>query len=255
MPIKPSLLCLLMFLSQQVPAQENICHKVVVGGSNRWFPVAFVAEGTEHAQGIGYDLIRHIGDKMALKLEFKARLPWKRALKYLENGQLDMISALYWNEPRGRIFHYSRAYFHNESHIFVLNDKVFPYQDFTDLKGLTGIYLSGSSFGEDFDRFIREKQLQLQEVSNKKMMIRALFSGLADYLIHDQADMSSYLKQRQLHTTIVALPTPLAALAVYFGFSKKSPCAALLPVINREIKRAQADGTVTKLIEKYRKKG
>ncbi|WDD97055.1 substrate-binding periplasmic protein [Thalassomonas actiniarum] len=227
--LKLFLLSLLMFLSQPVAAQENICHKVVLGGSNRWFPVAFVAKDTEHPQGIGYDLIRHIGDKMALKLEFKAWLPWKRGLKYLESGQLDMMSALYWNEPRGAIFQYPRPYFYNKSYIFVLNDKVFPYQHYADLKGLTGIYLSGSSFGEDFGRIIREKKLQLQELSDKKVMIRALFSGLTDYLIHDHADMFSYLKQRQLHTTSVALPTLLAALAVHFAFSRKSPVRCYYP--------------------------
>ncbi|WDE09844.1 hypothetical protein H3N35_16130 [Thalassomonas haliotis] len=130
------------------------------------------------------------------------------------------MSALHWNEARGRHFHFSQAYFYNESYTFVLRDKVFPYQNLTDLKGLTGIYLGGSSFGEDFDGFIREKKLQ----------------------------------QRQWHTTIVALPTPLVALTVHFAVSKKSPCAALLPGINREIKRAQADGTLTKLIEKHRQK-
>jgi len=254
MPVKLSVLCLLLLLPLPAPAQEKTCQQAKISGSNRWFPVAFVDDDGHRAQGIGYDLLKHIGQKLGLELELElsVRLPWKRVLKYLETGELDMISALYWNAPRAELYDYSRPYFYNKSHLFVLSDKMFSYQEPGDLSPFSGMYLSGSSFGEDFDRIIRENKLQLQEVTDRKMMIRALFSGLADYFIHDRADMFRYLKQRQLHTTIVPLPTLVAAIAVHFGLSKKSPCIALLPEINREIERAQADGTLDRLMEKYR---
>ena len=244
-----TLLLLFIFTALTVVAEPaRTCEKLRVGGSSRWFPIAYTAKDGQKIIGIGYDLIKLIAAKLALEVEINGQLPWKRALKYLKEGQLDVISALYWTEQRALDFHYSKAYFYNEPRIFVLKEKRFSYQKFEDLIGLSGIIPTGGSFGEAFDQFARENKLQLQGVSSKKLMVRALFNGMADYFIQDHLDGLSYLKQQRLEGSIIALPTPVSATPVHFALSKKSPCAAYLMKINLAISRAKAGGSLANII-------
>ena len=249
------ILYLLIFLLFSLPLsaarQEPVCDKLLVGGSHRWIPVSFLEKDGQSPSGIGYDLIKHIAGQLHLELDINPQLPWKRALQYLKNGQLDVVSALYWTKERSLFFHYTQAYFYNEPRIFVLKDKVFPYQKFEDLIGLTGVVPTGGSFGEAFDRFARENQLELHEVNSKRLMIKALINGVADYFIQDHLDALSYLKLQHLDSEIIALPNPVSVTPVHFAISKKSPCAASLAKINREIVRAKENGTLASIIQHY----
>ncbi|NQY92967.1 MAG: amino acid ABC transporter substrate-binding protein [Campylobacteraceae bacterium] len=230
----------------------NECKVLQVGGTNDWYPINFIDKKTNKTEGIAYDLIREIGDKLDVKVEIYAFYPWKRMLDYVEDGKLDMVSALYWTEERAKSYTYTEPYLINEARAFVLKDKKFKLEKLEDLIGLRGGIPFGGSYGGEFDSFAK-KNLKLLYTYKKEQHIGMLLLDRFDYFILDYDDGMIYLKNNGLEDKIVALDYPISTTSVYFAFSKQSPCLKLLDSINQLILDSKSDGTLDSIIHKYTK--
>lgn len=237
--------------SMVVHAQE--CQVLRVGGTDGWLPVAYLNQATKEPEGIAHDFAKIVGNKLNIPVKIDATLPWKRMLQYTEDGNLDMVAAIYWTKERADLYQYTASYFVNEAWVFVVKGKEFPFEKFEDLIGRVGGIPLGGSFGEAFDTFAKDHQLKLEEVGTKEQMAKKILAGRNDYFIQDYLDGIMYLKQAGLQDQIVALPHPVAITEVYFALSRKSPCISLVPHINGIIDNAKRDGTLQAIIDKYSK--
>lgn len=240
---------LLICLSKGADAQE--CNVLRAGGASNWYPVSYINQKTLKAEGIAVDLVRFIGEKLAVPVSVDMETPWKRKLVNLARGDLDLSVAIYRTKEREEWYLYTSSYFVNESRVFVLKGKEFHFEQLEDLIGRIGGIPNGGSFGDEFDNFAKDKALNLQGVESKKQLIKMLLLRRTDYFIQDYLDAMMYLKLHGLQGDVVSLPTPISTVEVHFALSRKSPCAYLVPQINEIIIKAKQDGTLQSMIDKY----
>ena len=244
------LICFILFFDVSLLAQE--CKILRVGGSSGWYPVGYVDEGTNKPKGIAYDFAKVIGKKLNLEVEIYASYPWKRMLKYVKLGKLDLVSALYWTGEREKVYTYTEPYLVNEARVFVLKSKKFKLEKYEDLIGLWGSTPFGGSYGDKFDSFAKIN-LNITHANTKNQQIGMLLKQRVDYFILDYQDGMRYLKNNGLENKIIALDYPISTTKVHFAFSKQSPCLKLLDSINKMIIDSKSNGTLEEIILNYPK--
>ncbi|NQZ09140.1 MAG: amino acid ABC transporter substrate-binding protein [Algicola sp.] len=245
-----------VILSLAIPMLANAqeCLLLRAGGTISWQPIAYFNQETQKPEGIGYDLTKVVGQRLKIPVEINAKIPWKRLLKFVKDGDMDLISAIYRTPQRDKHYHFSIPYFVNEARVFVKKGAEFPFAKLSDLIARRGVIPLGGSFGEDFDSFVVKHPLTMETLATKQQLVTAILQGLSDYFIQDYRDGMTYLKQQGLENKIVALNHPVSVTPVHLAVSRQSSCAALLPEINQIIKLIKVDGTFEKIIDKYRNK-
>ncbi len=248
---------LLLFVFSHQPAfATNNCEILKVGGNSSWQPVGYLNKNTNQLTGISYDLIKYIGQELNIPVQISSALPWKRLLKTVQEGKLDILLAAYKTEERAKSFHYSTPYYANEARIFVKKGREFKFKKFEDLHGLKGIIPLGGSYGEDFDNFAKKNGSLFVNVSSygsnfKLKFLQPVLQGYADYFIRDYQDGLSHLKKNNLTDQFITLPVPVSKLNVHFLISRNASCADLLPKVNRIVKHAKNNGVLKKIISQY----
>ena len=243
-------------LSLGIPMNVNAdeCLVLRAGGTKSWRPIAYFNQQTQKPEGIAYDLTKIVGQRLKIPVEINAKIPWKRLLKFVKDGDMDLISAIYRPPQIDKYFHFSIPYFVNEARVFVKKGAEFPFTQLSDLIGHRGIIPLGGSFGEEFDSFAVKHKLKLETLATKQQLVTAILQGLSDYFIQDYRDGMTYLKQHGLEDKIVALNHSVSVTPVHLAVSRQSSCAALLPEMNKIINQIKVDGTFEKMIDKYRNK-
>ena len=239
----------IVFCTQNAFAQE--CKQLrIASGANAWVPISYLNSETQEFEGIAFDLINAISQKLNLPIEVK-KVPWKRMLKYLEDGTLDMGVAIYWNQERNKKYLYTEPYFINEIRVYVKKGREFPFYQLDDLIGRKGIVPDGGSFGEEFDSFAKKHALDLYRVQRKEQLAGLVLAERGDYFVQAYLDGVAYLKNYDLQDDIVPLPHPLATTNVHFAISRQSPCKQFLPQINQSIEALKRDGVLERIVRKY----
>jgi len=233
----------------KINAQE--CRVMNVGGADEWFPVSYINIKNQNPEGIAYDFAKIVGEKLGVLTEIDAITPWKRMLHYLKQGDIDMAAALYWTRERSELYQYTDPYLINEARIFVKAGREFIFKKFEDLIGRTGGIPTGGSFGESFDRFAKEYELNLIGVGSKDQLAKMLMQERTDYFIQDYLDGMMYLKKNELQNKISVLPNPVSITNVYFAISRQSPCLQYVFQINEIIKESKQNGVLQSIIGKY----
>lgn len=251
MKSKAAVFCAVSFVLFTGSVHSQDCEILKVGGTDKWLPVTFLNPETNQPTGIANDFITFIGHELGIPVSIDMETPWKRILANTKVGTTDLVNALYWTEERASFYQYSSAYFANESRLFVLKGNEFKFESFEDLTHLTGMASLGASFGDEFDSFAKQNQLDIFRGKSKEHSIKMLLAKRVDYFIQDYLDASMYLKQQNLQDKIVALPHPVSTTDVYFGISRLSPCANLVPQINQLIDNAKQNGTLQRIVDSY----
>jgi polar amino acid transport system substrate-binding protein len=245
---------LFFFLTLNAFAQE--CKVLrISSGTNDWLPVAYKNSKTQKDEGIAYDIVKNVAQKLSIPLEIHY-LPWGRMLLHLDKGKLDMSIAIYWNKERDKKYLYSIPYFANEARVFVKKGNEFSFRRLEDLIGRKGAIPDEGSFGEEFDSFARQHQLELHKahgITTKEQMVGMLLRDRIEYFIQDYLDSMMYLKSAGQLDSIALLEHPIGKTNVHFAFSRKSACSQLIPEINTILEKLKKDGTVKKIVEKYTK--
>ena len=247
---KTIVFCVMVSTCLTSTVNVQACQVLRVGGTQDWAPAATINNETGEADGIAHDFARLIGEKLDIPVELNATLPWKRMLIYLEKGKIDMTVALYQTPEREVLYQYTSPYFQNESRVFVVKGKEFPFEKFEDLIGRVGGATPGN-LGEEFEGFAKQHKLRIERVPTIKQMTKKLLLGRNDYLILDYLNGMIGIKKEGLQDQIVALPHPVTASSVHLALSRQSPCLALLPQINAVIETSIQDGTLQAIVDRY----
>ncbi|MCP4671028.1 MAG: amino acid ABC transporter substrate-binding protein [Desulfobacula sp.] len=243
---------IILFPIHSFADQNKTLH--ISAGTEGWLPVAYKDINTNNVKGLSYDVIEEIAKRLNIVLKIN-RVPWKRMLKMLEIGDLDMAIAIYWNSERDKHFLYSTPYFQNEARIFVKKGKEFNLNKLEDLVPYTGIIPAGGSFGERFDSFAKNDlklyQLPGNDLRAKKKKINLILLERYDFFIQDYLDGMMYINQAGFNDKIVPLPYVINKTNVHFAMSKKSKKNVILPKINEIIKSMVEDGSIEKMAKTY----
>ncbi len=227
------------------------CDKIRVVGSDQWIPFAYAdAMVPDHPLGIAYDVVRLISKDLDIPIEIEMGLPWRRIELELDTGSGDLLAGNYWNDERARRWAITEAIADDEVRVFTLSDKTFEFQDMSDLIGKSGVMPFGISYGQEFDSF--KWNLDIDEVRLHTQAISMLVLGRKDYLLLPQYSGELKVNRMGYKNRIVALPKPLAVNSVHLALSRKSPCVVLLDLINQAIVKRKQDGSIDEIVRRYR---
>ncbi|MFZ5569935.1 MAG: substrate-binding periplasmic protein [Thermodesulfobacteriota bacterium] len=231
---------------------DDDCQKIVVSSDEAYPPISWRdKEHPEKIIGVAIELIEMAFADLGISVESRYVGPWKRTLKMLELGEIDMISGLYITEERKAAFQFVFPMFMTDpSVIFVKKGAAFSFDKWDDLKGLTGGSRFGDSYGEQFDAFAK-KNLTIEQVTTFKMLYKKIEYGRNRYMIYGLYPGWAQAEELGVRDKIEYLPNFISNEGVYVAFSKRSPCARHGEFLGKKIQEYIAARLPEKLVEKY----
>ncbi|MCP3943796.1 MAG: amino acid ABC transporter substrate-binding protein [Desulfobacteraceae bacterium] len=221
---------------------------IIVSGHPDYPPISWAEN--DKLVGAAVEMVQTIFTELNIPMEAKNTGPWKRVQMNARNGLIDVIAAAYINEERKTYMDYTVPFIKDPVVIFVLKDKVFPFEKWDDLIGKTGTTNLGESYGEAFDQFIKTK-LSMNRVPNTIKNFELLKLERYHYFVFGLYPGMALASTTGYDQIITTLPNHVEAADFYITFSKKSNLAGLLPQVNKIINRLKADGSIAAWVVKY----
>jgi len=221
----------------------------IASGHPEWAPIMYQEDNK--IVGAGPELVQKIADELGISIVSKYEGSWDVVQNRMRTGDIDMIVAAYKTSERETYMDYSIPYTVDPVSLFVAKGHEFSFENWDELIEKRGVVTVGDSYGQKFDNFIKEK-LNVREVTTPTEAFELLKSGEVDYFVYALYSGENYITTNNMINEIVSLPKQVSAENFYITISKKSSLISYLPQINSLINKYTADGTIEKLITKYR---
>jgi polar amino acid transport system substrate-binding protein len=221
-----------------------VCKVPVVTGANNWYPYAYLEEKNAH-KGIGYDVVKLIFSDLKMPIKYKLDLPWIRAIKEVNQGDIDVLVANYWTEQRAEKLVMTKEIAHESLNVFTLKTKPFVFNEWQDLKNRRGAIPRGMALGKAFKQYSRD--INLIEVNTHQQIFKMLNKDRLDYVLLAQYSAQPYLAKKE-NENVIMQSTPINSYSVRISFSKNSSCLRLFGQFEEALAKRIKDGSVAKII-------
>lgn len=230
---------------EDVSVRSGSCDELVYSANPSYPPYHWVGEDGR-LEGASVDLLKMAAPQgLALKATV---LPWKRALALAENGGVDLLLSLRNTPERAKFLTFaSGRAFPNPIVVFIRKDRSFPFASWADLKGKRGGISFGDTFGGGFDEYWRA-ELTIEEAKNMEANFEKLEAGRIDYFVTSKYVGEAYCSTHPMRHGIVQLGKPISNQGIHFGFSKRSPCEALVGQMGRKLQELDRLGVPEQLL-------
>jgi polar amino acid transport system substrate-binding protein len=231
------------------PTSPAVKLGIVASGHPEWPPIMFRSGNT--IDGAGPALVKKIFADLGVPIEVPFTGTWDEVQAKARNGEVDVLVAAYKTTERLGYMVYSDPYTTDPVAIFVARGKAFPFDSWNVLIPKKGIAMVGDSYGQEFDDFAA-KNLALTRVTTSGEAFDLVSSGKADYLLYSLYAGDDYLKKTGGASQFESLPKFVDEENFYITISKKSPYVTYLNLLNQQLAKYKADGTIAALINQYK---
>lgn len=205
-------------------------------------------------KGIAVEIVIEVFRRMDQPISLR-EIPWARALKDLEAGEIDGAIEVFHTEDRENYLDFSNEILLDEYiSLFVLKNSTIEFSgDFNTLAEYTFGIRKGFSYGYKFDEAVRKgiiKNLVVQ-VYDSERLFNLLSTGRVDILIGDKYALPyqySLTKERQ---SIKRLKPDVQANPTYIVFSKKRNLKHVRDKFDNIIKQMKADGSYDEILKHW----
>ncbi len=218
---------------------------LIASGHPEWAPIMW--RDNDKIVGAGPDLVDMICSDLKIKCEIKYEGQWQEVQDKAKSGEVDMLVAAYKTSERETYMNYSDTYTIDPITLFIKSGTILNYKNWENLIGKKGVVMTGDSYGQEFDNYIKEK-LTVESVPTAKDAFDKIISNDANYFVYCLYCGQKEIKSLSLSGQVESIPDYVAAENFYITISKKSPFAKYMPEINKLIKKYKSDGTIDKLI-------
>lgn len=247
-----TVLLILSWLELMLPkaiGQENAPATIMLGAFD--YP-PFHWEEDNNIRGISTE----IGNEIFNRLNFHTQtemFPLKRALFYLEIGQIDAIIPLIKTEERSVYLEYTDRIMTVRGLIWTAADRVGGAVEFDQLTDLLPYRIGvtiGYSYGQELDDILKVMKVDkaTTDLSNYKKL---LFHRIDIFPGNEIVAKALFKKHPELQGKLIHSRNAFIKWDFYMGISKKSPLVAKIPEINRIISELKEDGIVAGIVRKY----
>ncbi|MCL5795092.1 MAG: transporter substrate-binding domain-containing protein [Patescibacteria group bacterium] len=223
---------------------------LIASGHPEWAPIMW--QDGDKIVGAGPDLVNMICQDLKIKCDIKYKGQWQEVQDKARSGEVDMLVAAYKTDERQKYMYYSDAYTIDPITLFIKSGTILKYKNWEDLIGKKGVVMTGDSYGQEFDNYIKEK-LSVESVPTTQDAFDRIISNGANYFVYCLYCGQRELKKLNLSGKVESIPDYLAVENFYITISKKSPFAKYLPKINELIKKYKNDGTIDRLVRQHEK--
>ena len=222
---------------------------VLASGHPEWPPIMF--QNGPAIDGAGPELVKKIFADLGVPVTVEFTGTWDQVQGKARTGEVDVLVAAYKTTEREGYMVYSDAYTTDPVAIFVVRGKAFPFDSWDALIGKNGVAMVGDSYGQQFDDFAAAR-LTLTRVTTTAQAFDRIASGQGDYFLYSLYAGDDYLKKAGAASQFESLPKFVNEENFYITVSKNSTFVGYLPLINQQIAKYKADGTIAGLIAQYK---
>ena len=220
---------IIIFLTLIIFISTSLQAKKFVVGIDTWTPFTYFEDGK--AKGITVDVLRKISSKLGYEIEFQ-KIPWSRALKMMESGEIDAMGNLAYSKHRDTFMAFVKPPYHKHKINFykLKKDalKVNVHEDLHNHTVLVGLdYVYFSKFDDDVK--IKKISIANRNYDNDKrtveeIMLEMLVKNRVKVIIGNDGRMDYLIKKLKYEETIEKLNYVYDKDDfAYIGISKKSP--------------------------------
>ncbi|MFO1339263.1 MAG: transporter substrate-binding domain-containing protein [Burkholderiaceae bacterium] len=205
-------------------AAAEACGKLVASGNPEYPPYLWRDPGDDsRLVGANAELMQWLAQEVGVPVEVQYIGPWGRVQEEVRLGHVDLIAGAFFTLPRTEYMDYFHpAFQETRSAVWTRQASTLRYNRWPDLVGLQGVTVINNSFGEEFDRYAKDK-LRLNQVASLDQAIQIVQTGRADYLIYEDSPGQAFLARRNI-ADVKMLATPVAHENLYLTLSHKSAC-------------------------------
>lgn len=179
---------------------------------------------------------------LALKLEAK---PWKRCLQDTDEGRAG-TGGIYKNEERLRKYDFSEPLFVERMAVYQHRSRPLGFDSLESLHGKRVGVARGWSYGDSFDKAVREGVIHTEEVSADAQNFQKLSNQRLDAVLAIEEAGAAQMAQTGMQD-IVKSPRYLFENPTYLAFAKSAQQGATLAAINRALETLRRQGRLQAL--------
>lgn len=256
-------LALLMPLVAWAQAQTPpaVCRQLVASGNPQYPPyLSRSAENDDRLVGANAEMLVWLSKELGLPIESRYVGPWGRVQEETRAGRIDLIAGAFLTMARTEYMDYFYPALRETRSVVLVRDGTrLDYRRWSDLAALQGVTVIGNSFGEDFDRYARDK-LNISQVASLEQALQMLQRSRVDYLVYEDSPAAAYQARLNIDG-IKPLPVAVASEPLYLTLSHRSACNT--PEMRGRIARAMyrlarlglMNGWVDKSIQLWKRVG
>lgn len=225
-------LCLgLLLASQPAMAQEGACQKITISGPSIWPPHVPGGTETQRRSGPAFNLATQVFKALGVEVIYAKPKPWKRVLRQLRNGDIDLTVALLDDKERRNHFEYSVPWTEDVYGVVTLKNNDFDYKTVKNLKGRLGGYYAGILLPPPLDAILTDAYLvaPIDDVIN---LYRVLHEKRMAYLVVSVSAFYSLMPDTYAPDDFTFIEKSAVHLPVHMAFSRISPCLKYLEQLN-----------------------
>lgn len=234
---------ILLLCIQSTAALSNSITQPLVGSHNEWPPYIF-ADGT----GMTTELVRAAFFSQNIAFDTKIA-PFSRAMRMLENNEIDLIPALWWTENRAKTILFSQPYFTNELSIISNTKSQLDYQGPHSLESLTISTIRGYGYHEYLQSIDR---LTIVPLLNVHSCLEHVKKHRADIALVDKYAAWFEMKKNGYSTELTIWQPALIKHPLHIGISKEHPDAEyIITSFNKGLEQIKRSGEYDEILARY----
>lgn len=232
------------------------CEKGLVIAYSNWPPYHYADENGQPA-GLDIEILGNVLSTINCGFTLR-QVPWKRALRELEGGSVDVGLAASRNAEREKFAWFSVPYRRESMVMFMRKGDPLRYSphslsDLADTDYTVGLVL-GIWYGEDLEALFRKKPAfrsrVLQQLENKSLL-NGLIRGRVDIVVSDLFNGVFAARQDSVMDAIKVRPEVINEGDIHFMFSRKSVPEADMARINATINAFEKTRSYREIVLKY----
>ncbi len=192
---------------------------VIARGDGNWPPYEMEVDG--QLTGFHIELIRKVANNLEVSISFKS-LPWKRAVKMVETGQISAITYIAKTPEREQFVYYSESNILSGTNHYLVKrkhrDDIVYNGKIEQLEPHTVAYISGFTLGKDFDE---STSIHKVEVASSKRVIELIAKQRHDIGVVSVDDLKGMQHQGLLDELELITPPYIRQLFIW-GLLKKA---------------------------------
>jgi len=206
--------------------------------------------------GITVRIVREVFKRMNKPISM-TKLPWSRALLYLQRGEIDGLFEILKKPEREEFADYSKVVLMDETaSLFVLDDSFIVFDgDLNKLQNYTFGVRQDFSYGAEFDRTVEDKVIsKIVKKVYPEDLLHLLNFGRIDILIGDKYGIPytyNKISTVKKHKKIKRLSPDVQYTPSYMAFSKKCNLTNIRDYFDEVLSEIKRDGTYDKIIKNW----
>lgn len=230
----------------QVSDQQPVTRGMITVATDLWPP--FRMQDDDGLYGLDMDLLELVGKHAQLFFDVQ-RMPWRRALRELELGNIQMMVGLAHTAERAEYIHYLEpAYAYCRPAFYGLKGTGVAVQSYADLYEQPVGMVTGSAY---FERFDDDEQLDKVAVASESQLLSMLLAQNLSLIIGTDCQMDYDIQLAGLAVQKMAWQ-PDASIGLYYGLSKKLKQQELADRLSLALSELLAEGQLESLQRRYR---